>query len=150
MGRIKPPKHVNKGDQTTQIPKTYAQKVAAAISGGGSTDHLPATLSFAHFQDGHECASTWAGDEMRALFNSFRLASTMTWQQIKSTGGNGRNAAGLRYKPVSVKKELPSYFSEEVQVVEMGSSQKSRFFGVREDSTFYLLWLDRNHNIFAE
>lgn len=130
----------------------YMEQLAAAHRDGGSTDHIRPHVSFEYFDSDHECISDWEGHEVKLLFNSLRILCTMTWQEVKQTGvrGAGPGNAGLRYKLVDVRMPLPEYFSEEVRVAEMGCSKGRRFMGVREDATFYIIWLDRNHEEFKE
>lgn len=119
----------------------------------GSTDHLPPAFSFYHFDSDSECPSTWNSDEMKSLFTSLKLASSMTWQQVRSTGGQARNAQGIAYKPVSLKqaaRKLPGNLAEDIDLSEMRISDRARIFGVRNEATYYIVWLDKDHQVFPE
>jgi len=117
----------------------------------GSTNHLPPAFSFYHFDNSAECISDWSQDETRALFAAMKQASSMCWQRISSTGGQGRAAQGLAYKQIPLhrcKRPLPASLGEDIdEIAEMRVSKAARFFGIRHEATFYVVWLDRSHTV---
>lgn len=142
----------NKGRKTAKfgIPKYEDHPKVPTVHHGpahnGSTDHLAPAFSFMHFDDRVECASTWASDEIRSLFNTLRLASSRTWRDVHAS-------SGLNFKlipPGQCKRTLPSTISPDADLAEMRVTKKARIFGARVESVFYVIWLDRNHAVVPE
>lgn len=142
----------HKGGKTPKfgIPKHEDRPKVPTVHQGpahnGSTDHLAPAFSFLHFDRGAECASIWAGDEMRSLFDTLRVASSRTWRDVRA-------ADGLRFKlvpPGRCRRALPLSISPDVDLVEMRVTQRARIFGTRVESVFYVIWLDRNHAVLPE
>lgn len=147
------------GGKTTRfgIPKHEdRQKIPTVHQGqahNGSTDHLAPAFSFFHFDGKTECPSSWVGDDMRLLFDTLRVASSMTWGDVRKTGGHGGTATGVGFKPIPpgrCKRALPPTIAPDVDLAEMRVSKKARIFGVRVESVFYVIWLDRNHVVLPE
>lgn len=90
---------------------------------------------------------------MKSLFATLKSASSMTWLQVKATGGSGRYAAGIAFKPVSSKqagRTLPANLAEDIDLSEMRISDRARIFGVRSEATYFIIWLDKDHKVFPE
>lgn len=132
------------------------QKVPTVHSGHahtGSTNHLAPAFSFLHFDPSPECPSTWPQDNMKSLFDAMRVASSMTWKQVQATGGHGKNAQGIAFKvvnPKQAKRNLPENLAEDIDLAEIRITKKARIFGVRSESIFYVIWLDKDHQVFPE
>jgi len=104
-------------------------------------------LSFHHFDESSECISDWTSSEAKQLFAKLRQLSQTTWQEILSS-------RGLGYKEIQnsgcLSRQWPARLSTDCTMSEIRISQKSRIFGVRRERAFYLVWLDRNHEILPE
>lgn len=154
------PRKRNKGGRTPKfgIPKEPIRTPAfPTVHSGrviqGSTDHLPPSFSFYHFDSSSECPSDWKTDEMKSLFSSLKDASSMTWQQVKATGGHGKHAQGIAFKSVSpaqAARKLPANLADDIDLSEMRVSDRARIFGVRNEATYYVIWLDKDHQVFPE
>lgn len=114
-----------------------------------STDHLPPLFSMKYFDFGAECPSEWAGTDMRSLFSMFQKAGSLTWNDIKKTGGNPGSAVGLGFRVVeNAPIKIPPGISQDESISEMRATKKARVFGVRVDQTYYVIELDRGHRVF--
>ena len=109
---------------------------------------LKAVFSFEHFDKKAECASDW-GREIDGLFDSLRMASCMTWEQIRLSGGASGNRRGLGFEPCKEVVPMPSTIPQDSQQSCMRASGKARFFGTRVGTVYYVLRLDRNHTLHA-
>ena len=62
------------------------------------------------------------------------------------------NKAGLGFTAIPAKnysRTLPQNLDQEIDLTEMGVSGKARIFGVRHEETYYIIWLDRNHEVWT-
>ena len=146
MGRSK-----NRIPPVAQPQKKKIPTVNAEPAYSGSTNHLPPAFSFLHFDQDSECPSAWASEEIKTLFVRLKVAAGMTWEQVIKSGGAPGNKTGLGFTPVDVKKcsrKLPMQLSDDIDLSEIRVSEKARIFGVRNESTYFVIWLDRNHAIF--
>jgi hypothetical protein len=112
-----------------------------------STIHEKVVFSFELFDGDAECPSEW-GNEIKSLFSSFRKASEKTWYQVFQTGGKEGRKTGLGY--TTFKKapfKLPATLSPDVTIAEMRATEKARFFGTKIGATFFVMRLDRTHQI---
>ena len=104
-------------------------------------------LSFYHLDEAAESISDWTSSETKQLFTKLKQLSKTTWQEILSSKGMG-------YKEIqnsgSFARQWPVRLSRDCTMSEIRISQKSRIFGVRRERAFYLVWLDRNHQVLPE
>jgi hypothetical protein len=73
----------------------------------------------------------------------------MTWQQIIETGG--RHKTGVAWTPIHAG-QLPNtdfldQISEDIHWIELRVTQEARVFGFRAGQAFFLVFLDRTHDI---
>lgn len=114
----------------------------------GPTLDLPPAFSFLHFDSSPECASSWPGEAIKNLFARFKHVNSMTWEQVFKTGGKAGDKTGVGYtliNPKTCARKLPQYLSEDIELSEMRINRKSRILGVRHEATYFVIWLDRNH-----
>ena len=144
-------KHIPKGagGSPLSLPTVHGRKVHE-----GSTDDLPPSFSFHHFDTSKECPSEWTGEQVRALFALMQTASSMLWRDVKGTGGGrgGKKKVGVGFTsvyPKECKRELPDQLAEDVNLSEMRVNGAARIFGVRHEATYYVIWLDRNHSVLS-
>ncbi|HYH80016.1 MAG TPA: hypothetical protein VEX86_09460 [Longimicrobium sp.] len=117
-------------------------------------DRETAYVALKYYQSSHECFSEWSREELKAFSAFCRKVAERTWEQIKQSGGAG-NKAGLGYTSHRDRKKLPNnglrhLISPEVEFAEMRVSQRARVHGFRMKATFFLVWLDKDHQIYAE
>ena len=112
-----------------------------------------AYLALKYYQSEHECFSEWSADELRAFSEFSRKLSQQTWQDIFRSGGSIGKKTGLGYTQHKNKSKLPKCdvigkISDEIDFFELRVTRKARAHGFRSKSTFFLVWLDRNHLIY--
>lgn len=105
-----------------------------------------------YFQAAYQCFSEWTRDELRAFSDFNRKVSSLTWPQTYSSGGKGGSKGGLGYTAHDGSALPPLTFasglSEDISWCEMRVTQKARVHGFRAGQGFFLVFLDRNHEVF--
>jgi hypothetical protein len=115
-----------------------------------STIHNKVVFSFELFDQDHECPSTWS-DEIRGLFLMFKKASGTTWNDVFKSGGRPGNKVGLGYTIFSNPPfARPQILSQDISISEMRVGRKGRVFGAHKLGIYYVIRLDKNHEICAE
>jgi hypothetical protein len=113
-----------------------------------STNNEQPLLSFQLFDFNHQCPSIWQGDEIKSLFQMFSKVCRMTWQDVVKTGGKPGNKTGLGFTEIIPDPfKRPATLSPDLLISELRVSIKARVFGVRCEKTYYVIRLDRNHQI---
>jgi hypothetical protein len=124
-------------------------KLGLAALGQEGDSRAVAFVALKYYRPEHQCLSEWTPDELRALSAFCRNLAQMTWQQIVETGG--RRKAGLGWTPVN-RGHLPGTdflhsISEDISWMELRVTQVARVFGFRAGHAFFLVFLDRTHDI---
>lgn len=114
-----------------------------------------AFVALKYFQPQHECLSDWDRAELSALSGFIGTISQMSWTDIQNTGGKRGNKVGVGFTPHKDRNSLPKcpvldQISEDISFFELRVNDKARVHGFRCKSTFFLVWLDRNHQIYPE
>jgi len=114
-----------------------------------------AFVALKYFQPQHECLSDWEKDELGSLSNFITKLSCMSWIDIQKTGGKLGSKVGVGFTKHKDRKKLPDcpvldQISEDIDFFELRVSEKARVHGFRAKSTFFLVWLDRNHQIYPQ
>lgn len=148
-----------KHKQRSIIPKSAAQEVnankafinrEAAILKGWKQDGNTASVlvSFRFIQHDYECFSDWTKEQMNIFWGFLRNIHQVSWQTLFNQGGRGQNKAGfaLTYLP---RDKYPNGFMQQVdpliEFFEVRVNQKMRVHGFRDDSIYYLCYLDKDH-----
>lgn len=105
-----------------------------------------------YFDDSYECFSDWKENELKDFSGFIKTMKQMTWNEIYRSGGKS-NKTGLAYTVHTNKEVLPNQdivksISEDITFFELRVSKKARVHGFRVKSAFYLVWLDRNHEVY--
>jgi hypothetical protein len=112
-----------------------------------STNNQKVVFSFEVFDSVVECPSAW-GPEIRSLFSAFKKASERTWHQVQQSGGKGANKTGLGFTTINPPPfPLPPALSKDLSISEMRAGEKARFFGARFGATYYVIRLDKSHQV---
>ena len=112
-------------------------------------------VALKYFQSSYECFSDWSKDELKAFSGFCRKVAERSWEQIRQSGGGSGNKSGLGFTAHKDRRRLPNnglrdLISPEVDFSEMRVTQKARAHGFRMKATFFLVWLDKDHRIYAE
>lgn len=124
-------------------------KLELAALGTEGDSRAVAFVALKYYRPEHQCLSEWTPDELRAFSAFCRKVAQMTWQQIVETGG--RHKTGLGWTRVE-RSQLPNTgflhtISEDISWMEMRVTQVARVFGFRAGHAFFLVFLDRTHDI---
>lgn len=116
----------------------------------GNDDRAFVTLKY--FDSSYECFSEWKENELKDFSNFIKTINQMTWNEIYKSGGKN-NKTGLGYTVHTHKEVLPNQrllrtISEDITFFELRVNQKARVHGFRVKSAFYLVWLDRGHEVY--
>lgn len=115
-----------------------------------NANELNPRFSFLFFDKQGECISKWTSEETIQLFDQLQHMCKMTWQQVIESGGKAGSKTGVGFtniRAAGLKRGWPINLSGDAQMSEFRVCQKKRVFGVRKESTFYIVWLDRNHSV---
>jgi hypothetical protein len=124
-------------------------RLELAALGQGGDSRAAAFVALKYYRPEHQCLSEWTADELRAFSAFCRKLAQMTWQQIVETGG--RHKTGLACTPVA-RSQLPGTdalhsISEDISWMELRVTQVARVFGFRAGHAFFLVFLDRTHDV---
>ena len=125
--------------------------LARAALGREGDAGAAAFVALKYFRPEIQCFSEWGPDELRAFSDFNRKVSLQTWQQIVSSGGKGPNKAGLGFTAHDGRQlpraDFSDTLSEDLTWIELRVSQKARVHGFRAGHAFFLVFLDRNHQL---
>ena len=127
---------------------------------GGSADNDNPFVNLKYYRENYECFSAWEKDELKS-FSEFIVDLRMrTWRQVLETSGKGPNKTGLGYTPYEVSavkgaaeshlKDLRKAIGEDIAFFELRVTQKMRVHGFRMKAAFFLVLLDRGHQVFSQ
>ena len=127
-------------------------KLELAALGQEGDSKAVAFVALKYYRPEHQCLSEWTPDELKQFSSFCRKLSQMTWQQIIETGG--RHKTGVAWTPVHAH-QLPNTdfldsISEDIHWIELRVTQEARVFGFRAGQAFFLVFLDRTHDIIPE
>lgn len=134
-------------------PDERRSKLYLAALGREGHSEAAAFVALRYYQPGIQCFSEWTPDELRAFSDFNRKVSAQTWQQIITSGGKGEKKAGLGYTPHDGR-GLPNTdvlrgLSQDLSWIELRVTLKARVHGFRASNIFFLVFLDRNHELLA-
>lgn len=114
---------------------------------------IKAYVNLKYYDQHHQCFSSWEDNKLRD-FSSFVTKITNTnWEEIFNSGGSTGNKTGLGYTIHKDKKKLPNkgtvdHVSEDITLFELRVNKEARVHGFRKQSAFFLVWLDKDHDIY--
>jgi hypothetical protein len=122
-----------------------------AALGQEGDSRAAAFVALKYYRPEHQCLSQWTADELRAFSAFCRKLAQMTWPQIVQTGW--RHKTGVGWTPVA-RTHLPGTdflhsISEDISWMELRVTQVARVFGFRAGHAFFLVFLDRGHDLLA-
>lgn len=120
-----------------------------------NSDREKAYVALKYYQSAYECFSDWTREELRSFSAFCNKVNERTWEQIKQSGGTRGMKTGLGFTPHKDRRKLPNdgllkLISPEVEFSEMRVTDKARVHGFRMKSAFFLVWLDKDHRVYAE
>jgi hypothetical protein len=124
-------------------------RLELAALGQEGDSRAVAFVALKYYRPEHQCLSEWTPDELKAFSAFCRKLAQMTWQQIIETGG--KHKTGVAWTPIR-RDQLPGTdfldsISEDISWIELRVTQEARVFGFRAGQAFFLVFLDRTHDI---
>lgn len=102
-------------------------------------------VNLRYFKKSCECFSAWQTDELKAFANLIeKLLGYSSEDQLKS---NTTICHAHMGKPNRARFSRPN-ISDEIPLYGLDAGRKARVHGFFQNSTFYLVWLDRKHECF--
>lgn len=136
---------------TRRIPSSVHDEALRLTSGHGG-EEICVVLKY--FDIDHECLSAWQHQELKQLSKFIQELGRKKWSEVEKTGGKRGRKTGFGYTVHKDPSKLPrsgaaDYFSEDITWIELRVSGKARVHGFRFAHFFFLMWLDRNHEVHA-
>lgn len=147
-----PKKAANKKDDGKVAVRLLPNEIA--IHGFEKKDSLlTSQVNLKYYDHAHECLSQWSSPELSDFSEFTNKLTQTTWSDIYKSGGKSGHKTGLGYTVHKNKDNLPrkgkvTGLSEDITLFELRVNQKARVTGFRSQSSFFLVWLDRNHHIY--
>jgi hypothetical protein len=90
--------------------------------------------------------SRWEQAELVQLINRLKYFELNTWDQIRTSGGQGASSGGIGYKPLEGHPfKLPPNIPQDITLHEFRIGRKPRLYGFRDNAEFYIIWFDNEH-----
>lgn len=116
-----------------------------------STNNLPPHISLKYYDYKHECFSQWTQRDLKDFSHLNELLSKTTWKEmIQNCSKNYGMKKGLGstvIRDTNIHEKLPKNISKDCTLIELRVNEKSRIIGFRNNEIYFLIWLDRNHDL---
>lgn len=133
------------------VPKDVAHRHSVYEHEDGGTDKKNPDLSLKYYDYNYQCFSELEAEDLKQFTDVCRKFSQMNWIDIKKQAGKKGKKTGLA--PTMIERsQLPksnilNRISDDIEFMELRLSQTARIFGFRSSATFFLVFLDKNHDI---
>lgn len=129
-------------------------KDASLLGLGEDGENERPYVNLKHYWPDHQCFSTWTADELKAFSSFCRKIGQTNWAGIYRTGGAPSIKTGLGYTPHKNTDYLPAnpelkYLSLDLTWFELRVDSKCRVHGFRAKEAFFLVFLDKNHEVYS-
>lgn len=126
---------------------------AALLSLSDDAASENAHVNLKYYRHEHQCLSQWTPDELKAFSAFCRKITQIKWTDIYKSGGKAGAKAGLGYtihKNQDVLPESPDLIniSPDLTWFELRVTVEARVHGFRCKSAFFLVYLDRQHEVY--
>lgn len=154
----------NKGSKGGKLSKVAAaQSNSASVSlsplervvlnSARSQEKETPHVNLKYYDSHYQCFSAWSSDELSAFSAFIEKMKDSKWQGIYKTAGKSGTKTGFGYtihKDLSKlpKKSIIDSISPDVTYFELRVTQQARVHGFRLMDAFYLIWLDRSHDVY--
>ncbi|MDD5189934.1 MAG: hypothetical protein PHE50_02695 [Dehalococcoidales bacterium] len=92
------------------------------------------------------CISICSNEQKIGFTNTMRILSSMTWNQINSSDRHLHGKEIISRK--SLKVPVPSFISEDENIIAIRFHDNAPMVGVRRDDIFHIFWFDRNFTVY--
>ena len=112
-------------------------------------DDAGVTVSFAHYRAETECLSTWGKADLKSFVGVLEKMRAMNIATLRNSSICSPHRKG---SPLAERFSRPDTIGRDYRMheIRVDRSNAARMHGVIEDSVFYLVWLDRKHEVFPE
>jgi len=121
--------------------------VRPQVKSGSPKAESPLSVSLKYWHSKSQCISFWQKSELEKLTKCVDKIQSLTASTLK-------NDPGLYWKlhhgPAASGFSRPAALSRDITLCEVRVASKARLHAAIFDSTFFLVWLDRNHEVFPE
>jgi hypothetical protein len=127
---------------------TYLAKIEKKVLSIDEDDPKP-YIVLKYFQPTYQCFSMWNAGELRSFSDLIQRMRQIGWSELA-----GRGALGFKIHKYIEKlpqediKCLSAILSPDITFSEIRVTKKARIHGFRAGAGFYLVWLDKDHEIF--
>lgn len=147
------PNNASKSLQSSHSEKLTP--IERKIHGISSPRDQDPDVSLKYYDPKFECFSQWNQKELKSFSAFVKRLSTTSWTDTyKSSGRSGEKVGfGMAYHKNIRNTSLAAIaqrISAEIKLFELRVSQRARVHGFRSVSTFFLVCLDRNHEIYPQ
>ncbi len=127
-------------------PAESTGKLKLGPQSGGNSDQKKPKFSFCYIQNSH-CITKCQKDEKAGLADKLYRLSQLTWAEIKQ---QGRHKLGFeKIARGAIKAGIPSHITEDVDhFLAFRFDDLKAMVGYRLGSTFFVIWLDREFNLY--
>ena len=110
-------------------------------------------VNLKYYTSSVDCFSSWTPANLKAFSRFINKIRAMTWDDIRNSGGGIGSKAGLGYTVVP-RRHYPANaaldaVSEDITFFELRIDEKVRVHGFRCMDGFYLVYLDRSHQLLS-
>lgn len=142
------PKHATNKKTSKYINKDAASLFNSNIKG----DSLLVFTSLRFVQSEYQCFNEWTKQEMKDFWSFNNSLHEKTWLLVyRSATKKKKDKSGLGYTVMNLDKypnpEFKKQLSPDITIFELRVNKKIRVHGFRNESVFYICWLDRDHAI---
>lgn len=105
-------------------------------------------VSLKYYQSEYQCFSEWQASELRHFSSLLKTLRELNLLQLRTHHG-----IQMKAPKGKLRLALPPAIApliQDISIVELRVSQTVRVHGFVIDPAFFLVWLDRNHDVFPE
>ncbi|MHB8068160.1 MAG: hypothetical protein ACYDIC_09695 [Desulfobaccales bacterium] len=147
VAQRKIPKGVTKLDDKKDF--TYLKGIEKKVLGIEEDDPKP-YIVLKYYHPKHQCFSTWSKGDLKAFSSLIERMRTARWSLLINNQALGfkinKYIDSLPKGDVDCLKKI---LSPDITFAELTVSEKARIHGFRIGAAFYLVWLDKDHNIYS-
>ena len=133
----------------------FLSAIEKKIQGFDSPSHEDPCVNLKYYDKSYQCFSEWQTDELKSFSSFVEKLAASNWTDILKSGGKSGQKKGFGMTYHKDRNNLPASpilkkISEDIKFFELRVTQKARVHGFRSYSSFFLVWLDRNHQIYPQ
>lgn len=98
------------------------------------------------YLEGEYCLTKCDKEDQAAFALKIHRLSKLTWSQIQSQDRHKLGYDKITRKPI--KEPIPSFITEDVNIIAFRFSGMKPMVGYRDGSIFYVIWLDRDFTLY--